>query len=160
MLGEFIWQADAAVRGGIAGQRARVQRDTRPGNPLHEGHGGIVITIGIMLCFFLQNAVDADGGLVASLSGRNGRPQNGALVIIDRDPLLLERDDRHDRRTYGAGLSDLIPLRAAVAGRCTCPLHRACGSDQAGNTGDSEDRNTAHRSEGVEHVPNPEYSET
>ena len=57
-------------------------------------------------------------------------------------------------------MSDLIPLRAAVAGRCTCPLHRACGSDQAGNTGDSEDRNTAHRSEGVEHVPNPEYSET
>ena len=49
-------QADAAVRGGIAGQFPRMERDALPGEALHIGHRRIAVSAGVMLCVLLRGS--------------------------------------------------------------------------------------------------------
>ena len=111
LLGEPVRQADAAVRCRLARQHAGVQRDAGPGDALHEGHRGIVVEIGVVLPVLLDDAVDAGRRLVAGLAGRDRRPQDLALGVVDGDPLVVERDDGQQRHAGRAGgLSEVVPV--------------------------------------------------
>jgi hypothetical protein len=66
-------------------------------------------------------------GLVAGRTGRDRRLQDLALGVIDRDPLVAERDDRKEGRARGTGLTEFIALSiptALGAGRIEAPHHR------------------------------------
>ncbi len=114
--------ADAAVRGGIAGQRARVQRDPGPGDALHVRHGGIVVEVGVVLHLLLQDAVDAGRRLVAGPARGNWRPHDPAVGVVEGDALAAERHHRQHRRARRPRLDDGLGLRGAgVLGRSrTC----------------------------------------
>ena len=103
VLGKVIGHADAAVRGRIAGQRPAMQRDARPGDALHVRHPGVVIEVGVVILILLHDAEDAGRGLASLDAGRNRRPQDPAVGVVDRHLLALDRHDRHDRLTGIAG---------------------------------------------------------
>ena len=73
-----------------------------------------------MLRLFLDDAVDAGRRLVSGLAGGDGRAQDAALGIVDRHPLLAERDDRHQGRARGTR------QHAVVALRLTTPVAPGC----------------------------------
>ena len=114
-LGKGERQAHATVRGGVARQHTGVQGDARPRDALHEGHVAVFIDIGLVDRLLLHDAVDAGGGLVAGRSGRDRRLQDLALGIVDRDPLVAQRDDGKDRRACATGLGEFIALSIAAA---------------------------------------------
>src|SRR4029453_15973525 len=60
-LREIIRQADAAVAGRIAGQRARVHGNAGPGEPLHVRHWRVVVFFRTVRLLFLENAEHAAG---------------------------------------------------------------------------------------------------
>src|SRR5262245_29272043 len=119
-LGKARRQPDTAMRGRMARQLTGVQRNPRPGDPLHEGHRGIIVEIGVVLAVFLKNAVDAGRRLVSGLPGRDGCAQDLAFRVVDGDVLLAQGDDRHYRRAAeGAGGLFGVPALAAF-GLCRC----------------------------------------
>ena len=61
-------QADAAMRGGIAGHDARVQRRAGPGDPVHPRHRRAAIEVGVMMPVLLENTEHAGLGGVAAHS--------------------------------------------------------------------------------------------
>jgi hypothetical protein len=67
--GEGERQSDAAMRGGIAGHDARVQRRAGPGDPVHPRHGRTAIEVGVVQPLFFENAENAGLGRVAALAG-------------------------------------------------------------------------------------------
>ena len=78
-----------------ARQSPRMERDAGPRDAFHEGHRRIVVTVGIVLSLFLQDAEDSDRRLVACPPGGNRSTQDGSVRIIDGDLLLLHGDNRH-----------------------------------------------------------------
>ena len=114
VLGKVIGHADAAVRGRIAGQRAAVERDARPGDALHVRHPGIVIKIGVVVLVLLDDAEDAGRRLASFLAGRHRRAQDPAVGVVDRHVLALDRHDRHDR------------VAGVARGRCRDGARRIC----------------------------------
>src|SRR5215216_3455900 len=100
----------------IAWQDAAVEGDARPGDALHVGHVGIVIQVGVMLRFLLDDAEDAGVRLASFLAARYGRPQNPAVSVIDGNLLVAQRNDRHDRLAGRARFDGLD--RASVPTGC------------------------------------------
>ena len=98
-LREFGRQADAAVRGRIAGQGTFVQGCSGPGDPLHVGHLGVV-EIGNVMAVLLQNAEDADRGRMGCGARGNLGLRDGLAVGVERRALLVDRDD-DVQRTLG-----------------------------------------------------------
>ena len=90
-------QAHAAMRGRIARQIAGMQRDARPGQPVHVGHRRIVVGRGMVVLVLLQHHEHAGRRRVPRLAGRAGRDGYADAVAIDVHQLLRQRDDHRDR---------------------------------------------------------------
>ena len=60
-------------------------------------HERVVIEIRIVLGIFLEDGEDARRRLSAFLAARHWRTHDPAFVIVNRDLLVAQRDDRHDR---------------------------------------------------------------
>ena len=95
-FGKAVGQPNAAVRCRVSRQRPTVERDARPSEALHVGHEGIVIKVGVVLGFFLEDAEDTGRRLASFLAARHWRSHDPALVIVDSDLLIAQRNDRHD----------------------------------------------------------------
>ncbi len=101
-LGECVWQADAAVRRRITRQGARVERDTRPGQPLHERHRRAGVDVALVVARFLDDAEDAGRRAVALLAARNRGLRYPLGACVEGHALAIERDDA-EQRLDGAG---------------------------------------------------------
>ena len=98
-----------------------MERNTRPGNSLHEGHVSVLVEVGIVLGLLLKNGVNAGRRLVALAAAGDPGPHDPSVGIVDGNALVPERDNRHDGRAYRAGLDDLDALRLRVLpGSCGC----------------------------------------
>jgi hypothetical protein len=78
-----------------------VERDARPSEALHMGHVGIIIQVRVVLGVFLDDAENTGGRLASPLATRHWRPQNPAVLVIDSNSLIAQRDDGHDRLAGG-----------------------------------------------------------
>src|SRR4249920_901434 len=93
---KVVGHPDAAVRCRVSGKSSSVERDARPSEALHVGHVGIVIHVGVVLSVFLEDAEDTGRRLASLLAARHWRSHDPALVIVDSDLLIAQRNDRHD----------------------------------------------------------------
>src|SRR5262245_36676919 len=91
--GKVIFQANAAVRRRISRQVAGMQRDPRPGDALHIGHGGSAINIRTMPFFLTDDAEYAERRWMTGNSRRYGRACDQCPIVIKRDPLISYRDN-------------------------------------------------------------------
>jgi len=96
-FGKVVGQPDAAVRRRISRQNSTMESDARPGDALHVRHVGIVIMVGVVLGFFLNDAEDTGRCLASLLPARHRRSQGPAVGVVDSDPLVAKRNDGHDR---------------------------------------------------------------
>ncbi len=116
-LGEFLRQAHATMRRGIAGQLTRMQRDARPGEPVHVGHRRIVVGRGMVVLVLLQDLEHAGRRRVAELAGRAGRGGDAHPVAINIEPLVGKRDDDDDRPARRAvGIPVEFAVRELIGG--------------------------------------------
>ena len=92
-LRELARQPDAAVRGRIAGQPAFMHRDARPGDPLHIGHRRGAVEVRAVMQVLLDHAEHALRRRVAGHAGRDRRLRERLTIGVQRQPLLLDRDD-------------------------------------------------------------------
>ncbi len=92
-----VGHPDAAVGGGIAGQRAAMQRDAIPRDALHIRHPGIVIHARVVVLVLLDDGKDAGRRLAAFDAGRHRGAHDPAVGVVEGDLLRLDRHDRHDR---------------------------------------------------------------
>src|ERR1700738_3393624 len=81
----------------ISRQWPAVERDARPGEALHVGHVRIVIKIRVVLRLLLNDTEYAGRGLASFLATRHWRAQNPTGGVVERDPLLGQRNDRDYR---------------------------------------------------------------
>ena len=115
---EAVRQADAAVRGRIARQHARVQRDAGPGDALHEGHRRAAVDVRAVVAVLLDHAEDPGRGREARHSRRDAALGLKAAGAMHRDALLRDRDNDKMRQRRGLGLLLLhLPGRIAGSGR-------------------------------------------
>src|SRR5262249_32763382 len=96
-LGKAVGEPDAAMRCGVSRQRSTVQGNARPGKTLHVGDERVVVEVRVVLGIFLEDGEDACRRLTAFLAARHWRAHGPAFVIVDRDLLVAQRNDRHDR---------------------------------------------------------------
>ena len=83
-----------------------------------------------MVRFFLNHAEDPGGRLAPLLAARHRRPEDPAIGVIDGDPLIPERNDRHDRLAGRTRLDELDrALAPALRG-----AHMTASRDQHGQT--------------------------
>src|ERR671911_281466 len=101
--------------GWISWQEAAVERDPRPGEALHVGHVGVVIKVRPVLGILLENTEYTGRGLAPFPPTRDRRPQDRALSVVNRDSLVAQRDDRHDRLAGRARLDRLDRTVAPAA---------------------------------------------
>ena len=123
-LGEFDGHSDATVRGRIAWERPAMECNPRPGNPLHEGHVPVLIEVGIVLSLLLDHGINAGRRLIPLAAAGDRRPHDPAVRIVDRNPLVAERDDGHDWPSGGPGLNELDASLGVRLGICG-PHHGA-----------------------------------
>ena len=121
---------NAAMGRRIPRQQDAVERDARPGDALHVGHVGIVINVRVVLRFLLDDAKDPGGRFASLLTARHRRPKDPAVGVIDGDPLVVERDDRHDRLAGRARLDGLARAFAPTV----CGSRMISSRDQRGQT--------------------------
>ena len=93
---ERLGQADAAVGSRIVRDHALVQRDSGPGDPLHEIHRGVFVDIGAVIAILLDDAEHAGRGREPALPGRDPRMRDRLGAGVERQLLPVERD--HDRQ--------------------------------------------------------------
>src|SRR6516164_5098356 len=79
-FGKVIGHPDAAMRCGISRERATVERDARPSEALHVGHVGVVVHVGVVLCFLLKDSEDTRRRLAPLLPARHWRSHDPALA--------------------------------------------------------------------------------
>jgi hypothetical protein len=89
-FGKVIGHPDAAMRCGISWERATVERDARPSEALHVGHVGVVVHVGIVLCFLLEDGEDTGWRLAPLLPARHRRSHDPALGVVDSDLLVAQ----------------------------------------------------------------------
>ena len=116
-LGEGHGQPYAAVRGRMAGEIAGVQRDAGPGDALHERHLAVLVEVGAVILLLLHDGEDAGRRLVADRAGGDRRLHDLALGVVDRDALVAERDDGHQRLGRAAPVGVVACLAAALCAR-------------------------------------------
>ncbi len=101
--GEVVRHAHAAMRGRIARHGIRfVQRDARPGQPLHERHRSVRIEVGFVILLLFENGKDAARRRVPGLAGRDLRASRPLRVaVIDRKRLLVLGNEDLQRAGIG-----------------------------------------------------------
>src|SRR5262249_56292954 len=67
------------------------------GKTLDVRHERVVVEVRVVLGIFLEDGEDACRRLTAFLAARHWRSHDPAFVIVNRDLLVAQRDDRHDR---------------------------------------------------------------
>jgi len=93
---ELDRQAYAAVRRRIAGQVAAMERNPAPSEPLHVGHGCIVVEVRAMVRVSLKDREHARRGAVAWPSARDGRDADRDTVAIKHGALRRQADDKQE----------------------------------------------------------------
>ena len=120
LFGEIERHANAAMRGGVAGQRTAVQRDAVPGDAQHVRHRSVVIEARVVLLVLLEDGEHAGRGLASGGAGRDWRPQDPAVGVVEGHLLALDRHDGHDRicrRARGRHLGRVCGGRLPGGGR-------------------------------------------
>jgi len=119
----------------VAGQLARMQRDARPGQPVHVRHRRVVVGRGMVVLVLLQDLEYTRRRSVAEFAGRARRGGDADPIAINIHPLIGQRDDGDDR----AGFRALrIPVEFAVGelfGVFFDPLGERGGERQCGGHG-------------------------
>ena len=92
---KIVGHANAAVRCSVPWQGATVERDARPSEALHVGHVRVIVHVGVVLGFLLDNAEDPCWRLATLLPTRHRCSYDPALIVIDRDLLVVQRNDCH-----------------------------------------------------------------
>ena len=123
LLGELKRKADAPVAGGMTRQEPRVKGDSVPSEPLHVGHGGVVIGLGVVVGALLENREDTRRGGVSGHAAADGGTGHQDAVAVDIHDLLGKADQDHDRAVRGnAGSPPVLSgLEWAdwLSGRCS-----------------------------------------
>jgi len=88
-------QSDATMRRRIARDDTGVKRGAGPGNPVHPGHRGPAIDVGVVVSLLLEDAEDAQLGSVARHSRRYARGRDERHAPINVDLLLAQGNDEH-----------------------------------------------------------------
>ena len=96
-LGELIGHAHASVRSRVARKFTCVNRDARPGEALHVGHGRVVVQVRVVIGVLLKDREYARRRFVALLSRGDGRRTDDHAIAIHIGQLLGQRHDHHDR---------------------------------------------------------------
>jgi len=91
------------MRRRIARDHTGVKRGAGPCNPVHPGHRGPAIDVGVMVSLLLENAEDASLGGVARHSRRYVRTRDERRAPIDVDLLIAQGD--HER--HGLAIGDV-----------------------------------------------------
>ncbi len=136
-FGKVVGHPDAAVRCRVSGKNTSVERDARPSEALHVGHVGIVIHVGVMLGVFLQDGEDTGRRLASPLAARHWRSHDPALVIVDSDLLIAQRNDRHDWLANRTRHNRLFILKPCGISK----IVRRYQGDQAGKSNKTNMRN-------------------
>ena len=127
-FGKVIGHPDAAMRCGISRERATVERDARPSEALHVGHVSVVVHVGVVLCFLLENSEDTGWRLALPLPARHWRSHDPAFGVVDSDLLVTQRNDRHNWLIDGAQLNQLFLPEA-------CSIRKIVRCHQSGQAG-------------------------
>ena len=131
--GELMGQADAAVRGRIAGQHALVHGHARPGDALHERHRRTAVDVGAVVAVLLDHAEHADRRREARAPARHRALRVEAAAAVGGDALLGDRDDDEMHRLRLEGLVlDLLRLLRPLRPFGACLPHDALGPAVAG----------------------------
>src|ERR1700748_1536622 len=77
----------------MPGHHTGMQRDPRPGDALHVGHGGVAIDIGAVPTWFADHAEHAERRRMPLLSRGHRRACDQGPVVKEREPLVRDRDD-------------------------------------------------------------------
>ena len=113
---ELVRQADAAVRGRIAGQDALVHGHARPGDALHEGHGRAAVDVGAMVPVLLNDAEHARRRGKAGPPGRDRALPVVAGGAVGRYALLGDGDDDEVHGLQLRGLLSFLLRDGSLAG--------------------------------------------
>ena len=124
-------KADAAVRGRMPRHDALMHRDAGPGDALHVGHRRAAVEIGLVVDALFQDAEHALRRRMTGHAGRDLRMRDRHAAGIERQLLLLDRDDdvqRAGRKLLGV-LAD--SLASCFLLRCRRRAARLIGLDWA-----------------------------
>jgi hypothetical protein len=122
-------------------QRASMQSNAGPREPLHVGHVRIVIQVRVVLGVLLNDAKDASWRFASCLTARNGRSHDPAVGIVYCDPLAAQRDDSHDWLA-GCAYCDRFFRSFLSTAASFCKVARR---NQQGKCRDSRGRNLTNR---------------
>ena len=123
-----VGEADAPVRGRIAGQHARVHGNARPGDALHERHRRAAVDVGVMIPVLLDHAEHAGWRRVTRHAGRNAALRMEAVGAVDRDALLGNGYDDEVRLWRRAlGFVSLDPRLGSDGSLMSSPVAVAAG---------------------------------
>ena len=100
--GQLARQADAAMRGGMAGNDAGMERDAAPGQPLHVRHRRIVVDVRMVVPVLLEDREGPGRRRVAGTAAGDGGDSDQTTVAEDIGALRGEADDDLDRAAAGA----------------------------------------------------------
>src|SRR6185436_12995147 len=106
----LLRHANAAMRGGTAGQLTAVYRQPTPAQPQHERHRRIVVEIRAVKPLLLKDGIGADRRFVSALAGGNRRHADQYVALIDAGTLRLERYDDQKRLAVGGGVIGPLEL--------------------------------------------------
>ena len=70
---KIVGHANAAVRCSVSWQGATMERDARPSEALHVGHVRVIVHVGVVLGFLLDNTEDPCWRLASLLPTRHRR---------------------------------------------------------------------------------------
>jgi hypothetical protein len=97
VLRERQGEVHASVRRGIAREISGVQEYSGPRESLREGHGGIIVLLGMMGRVFGQDAKDAGRGRISRPAGAHRRLTDLDAVSINERHLVINVDNDQDR---------------------------------------------------------------
>ena len=137
--------------GRIARKSAAVQRDAVPGQALHERHGRVVVQVGAVVRFLLQDCIDARRCLVPGPTGRHRGDADRYAVAVHRRSLRPEVHD-HDHGTAGCNLRGPEILARSKPRRS---LRHGAGGQRRRFRHGREHKKEGNRQHGMDHRPKP-----